>query len=536
MKLRLLKVSRLLWHFILTAMVVSIILPVASIPAAEKQIEKNPLIVVYSEFDYPPYSFRDRKGQPTGYNIELTQAIAEVLGLNIEIRLGVWAEIQEAMEVGKCDVISGMHYSKRRDKSIDFSTPYAIVHYAIFGRLDSPKIESEKELRGKEIIVIRGDIMHDYAQEKGLSENLVLVETQTEALRLLASGKHDCALLAKLSGLYCVNELKLSNIVIFGQPILSSHYCYAVKKGNTALLGRFNEGLAILKETNQFRKIYDKWFGVVEPRGIPINIILRYAIPLLSPLLLLLLFSLLWSQVLRRQVAQRTMELKAAQSHIIRSEKLAAIGKLASIMSHEIRNPLGVIKNSIYFLNMKLEKKMDKEIEKHLDILQTAVNNCDKIISNILDFVHLKVPTLAKVNINHLVKEIFSKVAVPNTVKVQTNLGENLPNVLADVSQIEEVFSNIISNAIQVMPEGGSLIVTTAQIDKFIAVAFQDTGCGILKENLDKIFEPLFSTKAKGVGLGLTTCQIIIEAHRGVIEVESEVNKGTTFTIKLPLA
>ncbi len=228
-------------------------------------------------------------------------------------------------------------------------------------------------------------------------------------------------------------------------------------------------------------------------------------------------------------------ELKAAQERIIRSEKLATIGKLAGIMGHEIRNPLGVIKNSVYFLNMKLKMNMDKKVKRHLDILQAETNNANKIISDILEFARMKVPALVEVDINHLVKETLSRATILETVKVQTDLGEDLPKVLIDALQVGQVFSNMISNAVQAMPDGGKLYVTTDRADKFITVTFKDSGCGISEENLDKIFEPLFSTKAKGIGLGLTACRSIIDNHRGKIEVESEVNKGTTFTIKLPL-
>lgn len=240
---------------------------------------------------------------------------------------------------------------------------------------------------------------------------------------------------------------------------------------------------------------------------------------------------------LEEKVAARTKELKAAQERLLRSEKLATVGKLAGIMGHEIRNPLGVIRNSIYFLNMKLKESLDEKVKKHLDILQAEIGNCDKIISGVLDFARLKAPALAKGDINRLVKETLSKAAIPERVRVQTDLEADLPEVQIDTEQIKLVFSNLISNALQAMPEGGELKIITSRVDKFIAIAFKDTGCGLPRENLTKIFEPLFSTKAKGVGLGLAACQTIIEGgHQGKIEVESEVNKGATFTVKLPIA
>ena len=139
--------------------------------------------------------------------------------------------------------------------------------------------------------------------------------------------------------------------------------------------------------------------------------------------------------------------------------------------------------------------------------------------------------------INDVVKETLSKATIPKTVKVKTELGAKLPKLKIDAAQIEMVFTNIISNAVQAMPEGGEIKVTTNKVGEFIAIAFKDTGIGIPKENLDKIFEPLVSTKVKGIGLGLTACQSIIKDHKGKIEVKNkEVGKGVIFTVKLPVA
>ena len=242
--------------------------------------------------------------------MELTRAIAEVMGLNVEIKIGPWGDIRHDLGTGKIDLISGMYYSKERDKSVDFSPPYTIVHHAIFARRDSPKIKSEADLRGREIIVMRGDIMHDYVLMKGLSKSPVLVDTPAEALRFLASGKYDYALTAKLPGLYWVKKLGLSNIEIIGPLMRPSAYCYAVKEGNTVLLGRFNEGLAIIKETGQIKEIYDKWLGVLEPRGIPKGTILKYGGLSLLAILLILAGSVVWFRALRSQVAQRTAALE----------------------------------------------------------------------------------------------------------------------------------------------------------------------------------------------------------------------------------
>jgi len=306
-----------------------LILFAGPVVAVEEPDEQSSHIVVGTELAYPPYSFLDENGEAAGYNVELTRAIAEVMGMDVEIRIGPWGDIRKGLESGEIDAISGMFYSEKRDRLVDFTPAYTTVHHAVFARNDSPGIKSEQELRGSDIIVMRGDIMHDYVLEKGLCESPVLADTQADALRLLAAGNHDYAVVGKLPGLYWVKELKLSNIVVVGPLLRRSDYCYAVVEGNASLQGRFGEGLAILKRTGRYRDIHDKWLGVLEPRGAPIGTILKYVALALVPVLLLVMGVLFWSWSLKRQVAQRTRDLKVkiaermqAQEQMVRQTAL----------------------------------------------------------------------------------------------------------------------------------------------------------------------------------------------------------------------
>ena len=148
----------------------------------------------------------------------------------------------------------------------------------------------------------------------------------------------------------------------------------------------------------------------------------------------------------------------------------------------------------------------------------------------------IKEPQLAPANINNIIKGCLEENKVPGNIKVSTKLNSQLPQIQADEAQLKEVFSNIILNAIQAMPKGGELTITTARKDEFIETDIADTGEGISKENLEKIFDPLFPTKPRGTGLGLSVCQSIIEGHKGAIEVKSEVEKKTKFIVKLQIS
>ena len=269
-------------------------------------------IVIGVAVSLPPYSFLDENGQAIGYSVDLTRAIARVMQLNIKVKIGPWGEIRQALETGDIDA-APMYYSVERDKLVDFSSPFSIVHNAIFIHQDTPAIKTEDGLRGKDIIVIRGDIMHDYVLENGLSDNPVLALTESDALRLLASGEHDCALMARIPGLYWAKKLELSNIVTVGPLLYPSEICYAVKEGNTALQHLLSEGLVSLEKTGEYKRIHDKWLGVLVPRGVSMSTVLKYIAFAVVPLLLLLALSIIWSRTLKRQITLRTRELSESE-------------------------------------------------------------------------------------------------------------------------------------------------------------------------------------------------------------------------------
>jgi len=239
---------------------------------------------------------------------------------------------------------------------------------------------------------------------------------------------------------------------------------------------------------------------------------------------------------LEELVKERTKELQDAQEKLVRSERLSMLGQLAGGVGHELRNPLGAIKNASYFLNMALEKP-EPEVRETLDILEKEVATSEGIVSSLLDFARPKPPTRRKMNINEVVQETLSRTTLLENVKVVRQLDESLPEIMADPDQLGVVFSNIIRNGIQAMPEGGQLTVTSEAFRPgWVAVSIADTGVGIPPEEQPEVFEPLFTTKARGIGLGLAVTSTLVEGHGGTIEVLSKVGKGSTFTVRLPIS
>ena len=242
---------------------------------------------------------------------------------------------------------------------------------------------------------------------------------------------------------------------------------------------------------------------------------------------------------LEELVKERTQELTEAQDQLLRQERLAALGKLAGGVAHDLRNPLGAIKNAAYFIGLVLaEREPDPEIKEALAILVEEVATSEAIINSLLDFARARPPVRREVEVNGLVHAALSRVGVPPGIEVVCRLDEGLPTVLADPNQLGRVFDNIILNAVQAMPDGGQLTAeSSTRGAACITVSISDTGVGILEETLDEVFEPLFTTKAKGMGLGLALVKTFIEGHGGTITVQSDgvPGKGSTFVINLPV-
>jgi signal transduction histidine kinase len=238
---------------------------------------------------------------------------------------------------------------------------------------------------------------------------------------------------------------------------------------------------------------------------------------------------------LEEEVDKRTKDLEQVQEKLIRSERLAAVGELASGVGHELRNPLNVIRNCAYLLNMAFSEKGDEEAINTLKVLDKQIDIANKIVTDLLDFTRIRTPSQVKVDLKNLVNESLSWITLPPQVTVKSNLNGHATQVRTDPEQMSRVFANIISNAVQAMSSrGGELNIDTGEENEFIWLKFRDNGCGIPPENLEKIFEPLFTTKPKGIGLGLAISRRLVEQNGGKMEVTSQVGQGTTFTIKFP--
>lgn len=239
---------------------------------------------------------------------------------------------------------------------------------------------------------------------------------------------------------------------------------------------------------------------------------------------------------LETAVARRTWELRDTQAQLVQQERMAVLGQLAGAVAHELRNPLGAVKNAIYLFNTDA-KMPESEFKETLAIMEGEVERAEHIIHQLLAFARAKPPVRRKTQINQLIDSVWAGMKKPQNIELSHQLDESLPPVMADPDQLRQVFVNIIANSLQAMPDGGRITITTAREDgRWVVVTITDNGEGIAEDDQARLFEPLFTTRAKGIGLGLALAKNYVDALEGEITAVSSPGQETIITVKLPVA
>jgi polar amino acid transport system substrate-binding protein len=538
-------------------------------------------VIVGGNRAYPPYEFLNSDGKPAGYNVDLTRAIADVMGIKVEFRFDAWSKLRNGLTDGRVDILQGISFSEERTKTLDFSPPHTIVHHAIFARRGTRPVATLEGLRGKKVVVFRDGIMHDSLVRLGFGPELLLTDSPAEALRLLASGRCDYAVLASLPGMFLIQQLHLSNVVPVAKNVAAEKYGYAVAKGNHELLTRFSEGLAILQQTGQYQAIYDRWLGPHEQPRFPREKVIKYGSMVLLPLLVILIATGVWSHTLQRRVEERTEELarqvaernraleelRLHQDKLIQADKMATLGVLVAGVAHEVNNPTGLI-----LLNLPILKdvygdalealearyqeqgdfllgglpysRMRDEVPQILTDMSEGATRIRRIVEDLKDYA--RQDTVAR-------REPFDLNAVAQaavrlvdtslrraTTRFETIYCEPLPLVSGNALRIEQVVVNLLINACQALPsvDRGIFLATGFDAEAGeVRLTIRDEGVGIPPESLSRLTDPFFTTRREsgGTGLGLSISAGIVQEHGGSLKFDSPPTQGTTATLTLPL-
>lgn len=551
-------------------------------------------IIIGGDYNYPPYEYLDENGQPAGFNVELTKAIAEEIGMNVEIQLGPWAEIREKLDKGHIDALQGILYTPERDETFDMTPGHTNISYVVVSREDIPLPKDLKELKGKTFLVQKGDVMHDHASKTGLKDDALPVETQQEALEMVSEGKYDFAVTSRALTYYLLEKNGLDNLKIGKSNVLRPDYCYGVKEGNTLLLSALSEGLSAIKATGEYREIYEKHLGVYEEPKFSFIDSLKYSLYVLIPLLIFLLASLLWSRMLNKKVQMRTEELekevnerKNAEEKLKelneeltkRNEQIAAQNdkvqeknaeleqvnkelekakhkaeesdKLKSAflanMSHEIRTPMNGVMG---FAELLKRPQLDGDKKNHyIELIQKSGRRMLEIINNLFDISSIEAGQVEihknETNVNEIVDELFlmfKPLAQKKnlTLTVYKKLSWEKSRIITDSTKLSQILMNLISNAIKYTSKGKIHFGYTLENDGSLLFYVEDSGIGIPKVYHSKIFERFIqgeltiTQEYEGAGLGLSISKAYVEMLDGKIWVDSTPSQGSIFYFTLP--
>ena len=521
------------------------------------------IISVGTDHDYPPFEYVDKQGNPQGFNIDLLKAIAETMGLTLKITTGPWKEIRSALENGQVDMVSGMYYSPERNMKVDFSVPFILVHQSMFTRHDTG-FHKISELKNREIIVQSGDIMHDYVLSNQITSKIIEVDNTLDGIRLLASGKHDAALLPNLQGQYFLRKYDITNIKAVQPVILGQKYCFAVTEGDRELIDMLDQGLSILKASGKYREIREHWFGVLE--GTNYRLHYRIVLGILLCLTLILLLSWFWTWTLRRLVHKKTRQLaeelserkqaekekEALEDRLRQVHKMEAIGTLAAGIAHDFNNILSAIVG--YTQLARLETNSESRAYKDMTAVLEAADRAKKLIRQILTYSRRTKQEQQAEHLSFLIKGGMRllKTSLPANVEIVTDLQANNDLILANATQIHQVLLNLVTNSahaigvnqgrIEIRLRNIELTQKTVYVPPlmpghYVELTVTDTGHGIDKSIQERIFDPFFTTKQRGhgTGMGLSMVHGIVKEHGGHIQVESRLSQGTSFRIIFPV-
>ncbi len=531
-------------------------MPAQAIPTQPQAPLKK--IVFGADENYPPIEFRDANGQPAGFQIELMKAIAQKLNVQVEIRMGPWSEIYASFSKGEIDVV-GMSEHEVRKKNFTFGTSLTSVVGEVFIRLGGTSVSDIKYLEGKEVIIEGGALADQVLEDRQINYKPIRVKSEAEAIRLLASGKHDCAIVSQHVGRMVMKAEKLDNLTTTGAAIFNTDHALAVRNDRQHIIKKLNDGLAELKQSGEYNTIYERWLSPVERDALPLRDLWRWVLRIGVPLAVIGLLALAWIMLLNRQVTRRNKELSEEYHKRFELEKTLAaaqqheaLAQLAMHISHDFNNYLSIISGAAQFAQ---QANTLRGAHEQADLINQTANKAMLLLRALMSTARSQAMKVKRVNLNRLLHNLLPSIErlVGEQVKLHLNLGKDLPGVLTDPQCLEMVLLNLCTNARDAMHRQGHLRIAASTLSlptpvlpehvtlkpgDYVHLEIQDSGVGIKQDLLQRIFDPYYSTKAvgQGTGLGLSSGLGMIQQMGGHLWAESPPESGAVFHILLPVS
>lgn len=496
---------------------------------------------------WPPHYIAEEGARPTGFAVEILDAVAARAGYTVSYR--VTPTMREAFDMaanGEVDVMANVGIIEERKKLFTFTDPVETFVLGIFVRADSQDITGSADLAGRRVAVIERNVGLRLMGKREDVESIQFADVRTALFELVA-GRVD----ALVYPVPIIEDLARDvgidrRIKVVGQPLLEVRRAIAVHPSRTEVHRRLSAAVADFVGTPEYQEIYVRWFGAPAPYWTARRVLTIAGAVLLA----VIAAGSLWhyrtvvrlNRTLETRVEQRTEELRQVQADLLRKERLATLGELTGTMAHELRNPLGSVVSSFAVIKHRLGSDAP-ELDRSIGRAERNIGRCTGIIDDLLDYAQIKSAHRQPTSLDELVREIAAEYQAPHgvTLEERLSLGDRL--VAVDREQIRRVIINFLDNACHAIADrteaqpdapAGKIVIETAADDGSVSISVADNGLGIAAEHRDKVFEPLFSTKPFGVGLGLPGALNIVSEHGGKLDVDSTPGEGTLFTIRFP--
>jgi len=533
---------------------------------AQSQVIKNPdtlSLVFVGDESYAPYEYINEQGEPAGFDVELMQEIAKVMGIRLEIKLGDWYQMYESFTNGEVDGVVGAYYTELRASQYIFGDPYVRNYHTIFTRKGSSirNLNDFQRCVKPKVITQNNPTLVNFIKSYNPNAEITIVRNYENALRLLAEGSHDCAVISRVLGEVHIERYDLTNIESSYEEFLPREYSFLMHPNDSILQSILNRGLKIVRSTGTYDKLYNKHLKKYEK----LSFAERYFKILIiggSILILIIFLFYIYTFMLRKQVTQKTKQLaveldekmKTHDMLLIERDKARESDKLKSAflanMSHEIRTPMNAIVGFSRLLN-----ETDITIAERKEYVNIINRNSETLLALINDIIDVAKIESGQISIEKIHFQINDSLkALYETTKHLLNSKEHpdidiiiespLPDeeayITTDIVRYNQIFQNLLSNSLKFTQSGSITFGYQRPEGPMITFFVKDTGIGIAKENQKIVFDQFrqaddsFTRKYGGTGLGLTICNDLATALGGKIWLDSTIGEGTIVYFSLP--
>ena len=514
-------------------------------------LEQHPVIRLAPDPNFAPIEWFNQQGDYNGVSSDYVRLLQERLGIRFEIIRGKsWNQILAMVRRGEVDALSAVIDTPEREQYLAFTKPYFTAKRVIFATRPMGIIEKLGDLKGYKIAVVEGSWMDEkLSQRADMSVNrfqdlsTALTATSLGVTDIVGSSLDTMAFTRRKEG--------LTNLQLVGELKNQMALSFAVSRELAPLAGILDKALATISAT-EAAAIGARWIEVDEPpfweKPLYRNIALGVAVVLLSFVAIVLF----WNRTLNARVLERSRQLEDAQIQLIQAEKMESVGRLSAGVAHEVKNPLAIIQMGADYLAEVIPPEIG--VQEVIDDIDDAVRRADQVIKGLLDFSHSDKLTLTVGDINSLIEESLRLVAhefQQRKIEIRAQLAPTNPPVRMDANKIQQVLINMLMNAAHAVGSDGvvSISCTVESVaddgrsslfqpgEPFLRISILDTGPGINQEDLDRLFDPFYSTKpiGEGTGLGLSVSRNIVELHSGRLDICNAPEGGAMVTMDFKL-